>query len=396
MRIPITKPCVDQAEVDAVAEPLLSGWLAQGKQVAAFEQRIANYVETQEAVACSSCTTGLHMALASLGLQQGDEVIVPSFTWIATANAVELCGAHPVFCDINLETFNIEVARVESTITPRTRAIVAVHLFGLPADLESLRGIADQHRLALVEDAACALGSRYHGRHVGTFGEVGVFSFHPRKVITTGEGGMIVTADPHRAEVLRSLRNHGAGPMAASVEPTAGQVGAGLMDDFPRLGFNYRMTDLQGAVGVAQMDKLGWILQRRSELARRYDQLLADQPWLRSPCTPGGMTHSFQSYVCLFGPTPVEPGRLDDLTRQRNTLLRILQQKGIAVRQGTHAVHTTARYRGTHRLEPASLPGALTADRLSVALPLFPQMTGEEQDYVVAQLARALESVGGT
>lgn len=396
MRIPITKPCVDQAEVDAVAEPLLSGWLAQGKQVAAFEQRIANYVETQEAVACSSCTTGLHMALASLGLQQGDEVIVPSFTWIATANAVELCGARPVFCDINLETFNIEVAQVGSYITPRTRAIVAVHLFGLPADLEPLQRIADQHRLALVEDAACALGSRYRGRHVGTFGEVGVFSFHPRKVITTGEGGMIVTADAQRAEVLRSLRNHGAGPMAASHKPAAGQVGAGLMGDFPRLGFNYRMTDLQGAVGVAQMDKLGWILQRRSELARRYDQLLADQPWLRCPCTPGGMTHSFQSYVCLFGPTPVEPGRLDDLTRQRNTLLQILQQKGIAVRQGTHAVHTTARYRGTHRLEPASLPGALTADRLSVALPLFPQMTGDEQDYVVAQLARALESVSGT
>jgi len=274
VNVPITKVCLGEEEIKAVAERLLGGWVVQGPKVREFEEAFAKYVGARFARATTSCTTALHLALLGLGVGPGDEVIVPALTYVATANAVLYCGATPIFVDIDLRTFNIDVTAIEAKLSARSKVIVPVHEFGLAADMAPLMEIANRRGLAVLEDAACATGSRYRGRHVGTFGRAGCFSFHPRKAITTGEGGMIVTDDEAIARHAEILRSHG-----ASVSDFARHQNPGSFElpAFDELGFNYRMTDIQAAIGVEQMKKLASILSQRQQRAARYTELLSKQ-----------------------------------------------------------------------------------------------------------------------
>lgn len=376
MKIPITRPYFDDAEKAAVVGPLETGWVVQGPNVAEFERLFAEYTGAAHALATSSCTTALHLALATLGVGPGDEVIVPAFTFIATANVVEYQGATPVLVDVDLLTFNIDVEQIEAHITPRTRAVMPVSLFGLSADIAPIMELAERHDLYVIEDAACAIGARYAGAHAGTLAHLAAFSFHPRKAITTGEGGMLVTQNAAWAADVEARRSHG-----GTVSDLARhEKGAFALPDHDVLGYNYRMTDLQGAVGVAQMGKLAWVIERRRELARRYDEALDGLEGVLTPYTPPNCEHAYQSYVLLVR---------DEARLGRDDLARELLARGISVRQGTHTVHIQGYYRDKYGLVAEDLPVSFYADRHSLTLPLFPAMTDEEQDYVVEQV-RAL------
>lgn len=385
--IPITRAIFDDAEARAVAAVLASGWVVQGPQVAAFEQGFRDFTGLPEAVACTSCTTALHLALMAEGIGPGDEVIVPAFTWVASANAVIYCGATPVLADVSLDTFNITAEEVERRRTPRTRAVMPVHLFGLAAEMDPILEVAKRWSLRVVEDAACALGTLYRGRHVGALGGGGAFSFHPRKAITTGEGGMYTTADPARAKQARALRDHGA---AKSDHARHGAKGAALLPTFDMVGYNYRMTDLQAAVGVAQLGKLAGILADRIARAKRYDALLAGVAGLVTPIELDGHRHSYQSYVCRLETDGLSEREIGHGNAVRNGVMQALEDERIATRQGTHAVHMLDYYARTYGYRPMDLPGAFAADHLSLTLPLYAGMTDAEQDRVVERLTHHL------
>jgi perosamine synthetase len=388
--LPITRPFIGQEELDAVQEPLRSGWLVQGPFVREFEEKFARFTGAEHALAASSCTTALHLSVAALGLKPGDEVIVPAFTWVATANVVEYMGATPVFVDIDLATFNLDVEQLEARLSPRTVGIVPVHLFGLCADMDPIMALARSRGLWVVEDAACALGAQYRGRHAGTMGNAGCFSFHPRKSITTGEGGMVTTADAHLAARVSSLRDHGASRSDFDRHHAASSF---LLADYDALGYNYRMTDLQAAVGSVQMDRAGWILDQRRRVAEAYSKRLSGVPWLALPHTPDGLMHGWQAYVCLFRPEPPHLDAVARLHADRNRLMAELEERGIATRPGTHAVTLQGFYRSRYGIRPEDFPNAFVADRLSLALPLFAQMTDDDVDYVTEALVK--ERVAG-
>ena len=386
MKIPISKPFFGDEEKRAVAEPLETGWVVQGPKVAEFESRFMAYLHAKHALATTSATTALHMAMVALGVGPGDEVIVPAFTWVSTANVVEMQGAKPVFVDIELDTFNIDVAQIERAITKKTKAIMPVSLFGVSADLNPIMAIAKKHGLKVVEDAACATGTWYHGHHAGTVADIGCFSFHPRKAITTGEGGMFTTADPATADLVRSLRDHG-----ASKSDLQRHLGARsyVLPDFNHVGFNYRMTDIQAAIGVVQMGRLPSLMEQRTAVAKRYDQKLGGLGWLRTPTVPAGYVHGYQSYVCLFRPETPTVKNVERLHGQRNALMDSLEAAGVATRPGTHAVHMLGFYRETYGIKPEDFPNAYLADQLTLAIPLYAQLTAEEQDYVVSRLVES-------
>jgi dTDP-4-amino-4,6-dideoxygalactose transaminase len=383
MKIPISKPYFGDEERAAIVEPLETGWVVQGPKVAEFERLFGAYTGALNSVATSSCTTALHLSLVALGIRAGDEVILPSFTWVATANAIEMVGARPVFVDIDLDTFNIDPDRVEAAITDRTRAIIPVSLFGVSATIDPIMSIAAPRSLKVIEDAACAVGSWYQGRHAGTIADAGCFSFHPRKAITTGEGGMVVTADPDLARVVRSLRDHGASRSDLTRHLSKRSY---VLPEFDRVGYNYRMTDIQGALGVAQMARLEAILELRTERARVYDRWMQGVEWLRPQALPDGCRHGYQSYVCLYRPEDPSLSNLEELHQSRNNLMDSLEAAGIATRPGTHAVHTLGFYRRKYGIQPEDLPNSLIADRLTIALPLYAQMTQAEQEYVLEHL----------
>lgn len=387
--IPITKPFFGSEERQAVQQPLESGWVVQGPFVRQFEQDFSAFTGSQFAIATSSCTTAMHLAVAALGLRPGDEVILPAFTWISTANVVEYMGAKPVFCDIDLPSFNIDIHQIEALVTPRTVGIIPVHLFGLCTDMGPLLELARKHGLWVVEDAACGLGARYQERHAGTFGVMGCFSFHPRKSITTGEGGMITTQREGMDQLARSLRDHGAS--RSDLARHDSQAGF-LLAEYDHLGYNYRLTDIQGALGVAQMQRAEWLLAQRARLARLYDQRLAGLSWLDTPAVPQGHTHGYQAYVCLFRPEGPSLDNAEKLHRQRNALMMQLEQNGIATRQGTHAPVIQGYYAGKYGLRPEQFPNATLADRLSLALPLYPQMTEGEHALVCESLEAAFDA----
>jgi len=391
-KIPITKPSFDAAEEQAVIDVLRSGWVVQGPRVAEFEKLFAAFTGATHAIAVTSCTAALHLALLAAGIKPGDEVLLPSLTYVATANAIEYCGARPVLVDVDLRTFTIDPEQVVATLDQSPngpiRCMIPVSLFGLCVDYESLQAVAAGFGLTLVEDAACGFGARRRGHHAGSEALMGCLSLHPRKAITTGEGGMIVTDDSDLAASLRSLRNHGAAVTDLQRHHT---VGGSLLPEHDRLGYNYRMTDLQGAIGVAQMHKAEGIIAERRRLARRYNELLAECECLTPPLQPEGYEHAYQSYVCMYGLKRLD---IDDregidwtvaeqLNRERNILMTELEEEGISVRQGTHAVHTLAWYRERYRYDDRDFPMALLADRLSITLPLFFGMTEEEQVRVV-------------
>ena len=387
MKIPITKPLFGPEEMAAVQRPLESGWVVQGPFVAQFEEAFRTYTGAKCAAASSTCTSALHLAVAALGLGPGDEVIVPAFTWVSTANVVEYMAATPVFCDVELDTFNLDVAHAESLVTERTVGIMPVHLFGLCADMAAVAALAQKHGLWVVEDAACGFGGRIRGQHAGTFGDLGCFSFHPRKSITTGEGGMVTSQRADLDELVRSLRDHGAS--RSDLARHTGKAGF-LLPEFKRLGYNYRLTDLQAAVGCEQMKRADTILQARSHRARRYDAALADIDGLTPPVVPEGCVHGYQSYVCLFCPDEPSLGNLDALHARRNALMARLEDEGIATRQGTHAAALQRYYVDKYGLCRDRFPQAAIAQALSLTLPVYAQMTDEEQDYVVEHLRDAM------
>jgi dTDP-4-amino-4,6-dideoxygalactose transaminase len=381
--VPIARPLFGPEEAAAVVQPLESGWVVQGPFVQQFEAAFARFTGAPFAAATSSCTTALHLALAALGLRPGDEVIVPAFTWISTANVVEYLGGRPVFCDIDLDTYNLAVPRLDACLTARTVGILPVHLFGLCADMDPVMSLAARHGLWVVEDAACAFGGWYRGRHAGTIGVMGCFSFHPRKSITTGEGGMITTARHDIDALVRSLRDHGA---SRSDHARHSAPAAYHLAEYAHLGYNFRLTDIQAAVGVAQMDRARYILGERARVARRYDAALAGASWLATPATPDGCVHGYQAYVCLFRPETPSASNIGRLHVRRNALMARLEERGIATRQGTHAAALQLFYREKYGLRPEDFPIAHAADRLTLALPLYPQMTDDDQDYVIEHL----------
>lgn len=387
MKIPIARTSLTDAEITSVLEPLRSGWLVQGPKVREFEEKWSAFTGAKHSIAVTSCTTALHLSLAALGFGPGDEAIVPAFTWVSTANVVEHLGGTVVFCDIDLDTFNIDPAKIEAKITAKTKAILPVHLFGLAADMQAINAIAKQHKLWVVEDAACGFGSRYQGQHVGSLGNTGCFSFHPRKAITTGEGGMITTQSPELADKLRRLRDHG-----AAMSDLQRHLGAKpyLLADHPDAGYNQRMTDLQAALGSAQMDRAADIVTERQRLAARYDQAFADLDWLQTPATRQGDVHGYQSYPCLFQPEHAKAAAQSANTAEikaikaaRNSWMEQLQQQGISTRPATHAVHMLAFFKKKYQLKPEDFPNAFAANDCSISLPLFHGMTEAEQDFVI-------------
>jgi dTDP-4-amino-4,6-dideoxygalactose transaminase len=378
--IHIAQPLLGEAEWLALKEPLESGWLTQGPKVAAFEKAFAARHEVSHALATTSCTTALHLALAALGVGPGDEVIVPAFTWVASANAVLYCGATPIFADVDRSTNNVTAKAVAAAVTPQTRAVIAVHLFGLCADIDAIRA-ALPAGVAIVEDAACAAGASYKGRPAGGLGEAGCFSFHPRKAITTGEGGMVTTNDAALAGRAEILRNHG-----ASISEEQRHHGAQpyLLPDFDVEGFNYRMSDLQGAVGFEQLKRLDGFIAEREKWAGYYRAELAGIPWLRQPLAPEGGQHAWQSYV-----TYVDP---ETAPMPRNEIMARLHAQGIATRPGTHAVHMLGYYRDRFGLSADDFPGARDCQANTMAIPLHNRMDGDDYARVVASLKELARS----
>ena len=374
--IPIAIPVLEMDEAEAAREVVLSGWVSQGPQVAAFEKEFAAAVGSPHACAVSNCTTALHLALLAVGVQEGDEVITVSHSFIATANCIRYCGATPVFVDIDPETYNIDPDRVAAAITPRTRAILAVHQMGMPCDLNALLPLAEKHSIPLIEDAACAAGSeiRVNGRweRIGKpHGHIACFSFHPRKVITTGEGGMLTTANREFDQKFRLLRQHG------MTVPDTARHGSQrvLFESYSHLGFNYRMSDMQAAIGRKQLLRLSEIVARRRQHAKRYAELLGDVSDLVLPCEPDWARSNWQSY-CV---------RLPWQADQKAVMQRLLDQ-GIATRRGIMCSHREAPYSATrprHDLRQSEL-----MQDHCILLPLFFQLA-ESNISQVAQVLRA-------
>jgi len=372
--IQISLPMTGEEEWQATRESLMNGWLTQGPKVAAFEKAFAERHHIKHALATTNCTTGLHLILTAMGVGIGDEVIVPAFTWVATANVVIYCGATPVLADVSPVTYNIDPADVAGRITDRTKAVIAVHLFGLCADIDALRAVLPVH-IPIIEDAACAAGASYKGKTAGSLGIGASFSFHPRKSITTGEGGMVTCEDDDLAETINMLRNHGA---SISEEQRHKGPQPYLLPEFNLLGYNYRMTDLQGAVGLVQLSKLDQFIKERDRWATFYRAELAQLGWLRMPPLPIDGRHSWQAFV-----TYVDPSRSPF---PRNEIMARLQEVGVSTRPGTHALHLLGYYRDRFGFSANDYPGALDCDINTMAIPLHNRMTREDYEYVINAL----------
>ena len=374
-RVPLTRPTFGEEEERGLLEVLRSGWVTQGPRVEEFEGRFAASVGAREAVAVSSGTAALFLSLRVLGIGPGDEVIVPALTFIASVNSSVHTGAAPVLVDVEPRTWNLDPARVEAAITDRTRAVMLVHQLGFPAALQALQEIADRHGLPLVEDSACAVGSRAHGRPIGASGNPGCFSFHPRKVLVTGEGGMIVVGDPELAARVRRLRHQG---MSVS-DLDRHRSKRVIVEEYSEVGYNFRLSDLHAAVGLAQLSRLEALVLRRRELAARYDAAFAGHETIAPASPPAHDEPNYQSYIV----------RLRGFDRERrNNVLDAMQERGIATRRGLMAVHLEPAYRDLRPTQP--LPVSEEADAQTVVLPIYAELGDDDLSYVIEQLESVL------
>lgn len=407
MNIPITKTIFGDEEKEAIVKPLETGWVVQGPNVAKFQNMFADFTGSKYAHAASNCTTALHLGLEAMDITKGDKVIVPSFTYVASANAVEYTGAEVVFCDIDLKTFNIDVQKLDKLLSECVSgecegkvAIMPVNLFGLCANMPEIINLAQKyshsnshpHKIQIIEDSACGFDGWIGDKHSGTFGDCGCFSFHPRKSICTGEGGMLITDDEDIANKVSQLKDHGA---SKSDLQRHKEKGGSLLPDFTMRGYNYRMTDMQGALGVCQMDRKEYIMNGRREVASKYDEVLKDISQLVSPYIPENYKHGYQSYVCIFTDgediSNLTKEQIDRINIKRNIFMEKLEEMTIATRQGTHAVHTLGYYKNKNNFKDEDFLMSYAADRLSIALPLYAGMTNEEFDYVISNIKEALK-----
>ncbi len=372
-RIPVMRPWLGAQEAVAAASVIVSGWVAQGPRVTEFEEAFAAAIGTEHAIALSSCTAALHLALIAAGVGPGDEVVVPSLSFIATANAARYVGARPVFADVDFGTQNLTPATVEPHLSARTRAVILVDQAGVPADLDGMRALCEPSGITVIEDAACAAGSSYRGGPAGAGASLAAFSFHPRKLLTTGEGGMLTTSDSAMASRLRRLREHGM-DVSAARRHVSGQP---VTERYLETGFNFRMTDVQAAIGLVQLRKLGRLVARRRQLARRYAELLAGDPGLITITDPDHGTTNYQSFWVLL-PAGFPVGR--------DVLLGMLAAEGIGARRGIMAAHTEPAYAGHSR---APLPVTELLSSSTLILPLYHEMTEADQDLVVSVIRAA-------
>ena len=367
--IPLIKPFLDEAEIQEITKVLSSGILTQGPKTAEFEQKVANYIGCKYAFAMSSCTTALHLALVALDIQPGDEVLVADFTFPATANVVVQQGARPVLVDIVLDTFTMSPEDLQRKISPRAKAIIPVDAFGCAADYDPILEIAEKYGLPVIEDAATAIGTKYYDRFCGNLSTMGCFSFHPRKVITTGEGGMITTNDPDLAEKIRLLRSHGG-------------IKTGAWFQYEAAGFNYRLSDILSAVGVAQMAKLPALIERKRKLVGNYSERLSNIPRIRLPGEPNWGGHIYQSYVILV-----------DESLDRNKIIEDMKMRGIETTIGTYALHDQPFFQRQFGYKTGQLINSHAAFTRSITLPLYPQMSESDLDLVADTLKLVLSQL---
>ncbi len=366
--IPIAKPYLTEKEAQAAYDTILTGWITQGPKVEEFEEKFAKYTGAKYAVAVSNCTNALHLSLIVAGIGLGDEVICPSMSYIATANAIKYVGARPVFAEVEPPTYNLDPVDVEKRITDKTKAILLVHQIGMPADIDTFIELSNKYGLKLIEDAACAAGSAYKGKKIGSHSELVCFSFHPRKVISTGDGGMITTNREDYYDRLKLLRQHGMS-VNDRVRHNAGKV---IFEDHVEVGYNYRLTDIQAAVGIKQLEKLDWIVEERRKIAAAYNEAFKDLSFIRLPIEKQGYFSNFQSYsIYLRASCPIN----------RNALMQKLLDKGIASRRGIMTAHRETAYKGS--LEDLNLPVSEDLQDRSIILPLFIPMTAEEIKFIV-------------
>jgi len=373
--IPIAKPYLTKKEAKAAFDTILTGWITQGPRVAEFETKFAEYTGSKFAVAVSNCTTALHLALIVSGIGPDDEVICLSMSYIATANAIKYVGAKPVFAEINPSNYNLDVNDVAKQITHRTKAILLVHQIGMPADIDAFRELASKHNIKLIEDAACAAGSSYKGAKIGSHSELVCFSFHSRKVITTGDGGMITTNNESYYTRLKLLRQHG-----MSINDRARHESAKVIfEDHLEIGYNYRMTDIQAAVGIMQLEKLDWIIAKRRKIALKYHKAFKDIPFLQLPIEKKGYFSNYQSYSILLK---------EDCPIDRNSLMQEMLDAGIATRRGIMTSHRETAYRSEYA--GLQLPVSEKASDRSILLPLYVPMDLKDIDDVIENFKRLL------